>query len=104
MNTVWVVLENADLTEGRGPMLLRTIFSNFDAAHKWVMSRRGIGGGPQKQISKGDLSSWYYDGYSIQKKVVLENEEDVLATKRRQQEIKDQIQELKDELASLSNV
>ena len=100
MENVWIVKENADFTEGRGPMRVHLIFSNFDDAHKWVMTQRGISSSPPRQ----DRGTGNYDGYSITKYKVYDSADSLLEAKERKKEIENQIKELKEELGSLGNV
>ncbi len=64
---VYIVYRNADFTEGRGPMLLHKIFSNFRAAEDYVMDQEGIMGTEQKRDGYGG-----YNGFSIKPQRVIE--------------------------------
>ena len=104
MEHVWIVKKNADFIEGRGPMRLHLIFSNFDGAHNWVMAQSGIYGSQQKQDRPSGNSSWDYNGYSITKYKVYDSQSSLIDAANRKKEIEAQIKELKEELGSLANV
>jgi len=40
---VWAVRVNADMTEGRGPMVICQLFENKDQADEWAMSQEPYG-------------------------------------------------------------
>ncbi len=68
----YLVLKNADFTEGRGPMVPVKIFSSPSKAHGWIMSQEGIQGTvPWFQLNygvniQGDLYCiTSYNGYKI---------------------------------------
>ncbi|QIG67944.1 hypothetical protein EVB55_009 [Rhizobium phage RHph_Y68] len=46
---VFVVLKNADFTEGRGPMLFDKVFRNYIDAAEYVMGQIGISGSKQRK-------------------------------------------------------
>ena len=64
---VFVVLKNADFTEGRGPMLFHKVFATKKAAHDYIMDQEGIYG------SKQGVSSYGYNGYNIREVDVIES-------------------------------
>lgn len=70
---VYVVLKNSDFTEGRGHMMLHMIFSTFDLADSYIMSKDGIYGSKQGRNQYGLHREEYanYNGYAIQTVEVL---------------------------------
>ena len=44
MPNVYVIKRNADMTEGRGPMVIDIIVDSLDLAKKYVLAQRGIMG------------------------------------------------------------
>lgn len=44
MTTVFAVLRNADMTEGRGPMVLDSIFQTRKAAREYLKDKKGVMG------------------------------------------------------------
>lgn len=63
MKTVFVVKRNADFTEGRGPMVLDSIFESFELAVQYI-KQKGIpykGDTTPKEHSQGywSVSGWY---------------------------------------------
>lgn len=70
MTEVYIVLKNADFTEGRGQMLFHRVYDSMKAAHQYVMSKDGIFGSKQgvsgynySDPEKGHLVG--YNGYQI---------------------------------------
>lgn len=104
MENVWIVKKNADFTEGRGPMRVHLIFSNFDGAHKWVMAQSGIYGTPQRQERTSGNGHWYYNGYSISKYRVYDSQSSLIDAANRRKEIENEIKDLKEELEAIGNV
>jgi hypothetical protein len=47
-SSVFVVTRNADFTEGRGPMIFHKVFSDFDVAVAYVLTKEGIYGSAQR--------------------------------------------------------
>lgn len=45
---VFVVLRNADFTEGRGPMLVDSVYSTMEKAIDYILTRDGIYGSKQR--------------------------------------------------------
>jgi hypothetical protein len=104
MNTVFVVLKNADFTEGRGPMFIHRIYETFKLAEEYVMLQSGIYG------TKQGLSSYQprpsltnpkkevnYNGYSIKEWEVLSLSEKDVQVKEAEAKIK----ELEEEIEKL---
>jgi hypothetical protein len=70
---VYVVKKNADFTEGRGPMLLDSVWSDPDEAVKWVKQQGGIYGSEQRvELNKYGYYA-YANGYQIEKMPLLDN-------------------------------
>jgi hypothetical protein len=76
-NSMFVVLKNADFTEGRGPMLLDRLFHKFDNAVDYVMQQSGISGTKQGRsiyygisLSKEVFCQDFFNGYQIEAKFV----------------------------------
>lgn len=64
--TCFVVLRNADFTEGRGPMLLDCVFVRLKPAQDYVMGQAGIFGSTQRlDKSFAKPGRWTYNGYEI---------------------------------------
>lgn len=75
---VFVVMENSDFTEGRGPMVLHKVFADGEVAHNYVMSKEGIFGSTQRQEPtwginvSGEVYGYHsYNGYEITAKDLL---------------------------------
>lgn len=104
MTEVYVILKNADFTEGRGPMLLHRVCDTFDVAEAYVMAQSGIFGSEQG-LSKyqSPIDEWNYNGYSIRKcNVFTENDyspEQRQALKAELERLEDTISEIKRRLA-----
>lgn len=65
---IFMVLKNADFTEGRGPMFTDILCDSFATAETYVMGKEGIFGLRQERsehISKD--GQWHYNGYEIQR-------------------------------------
>jgi hypothetical protein len=59
---VYIVLKNADFTEGRGPMFFHKVFKTRQIAHDYIMQQEGIYGTPQRQSTGLENN---YNGYQI---------------------------------------
>ena len=72
-NIVYVVLKNSDFTDGRGHMMLHMVFSTFELAEKYIMSKDGIYGSKQdRNLSVfDDKYHANYNGYAIKTVEVL---------------------------------
>lgn len=72
--TVFVVFRNADFTEGRGPMLVHSIYDSLELAQRYVMRCDGIFGSTQSldpiRFNDDDLEIQYANGYLIREFVV----------------------------------
>jgi len=75
---IFLVLKNADFTEGRGPMIPIKAFNQGNKAHEFIMQQSGIYGSTQKlkisfgvNIHGGLYSIINYNGYEI-KEFILE--------------------------------
>jgi hypothetical protein len=69
---VAVILNNADFTAGRGPMILDSVFNSPEKAHEYVMSQKGIYDSTQYHnlsygvnIHGGLYGRISYNGYDI---------------------------------------
>ena len=76
-NHGYLVLRNADFTEGRGPMIPIEVFRNANEAHNFIMAKQGIYGSPQNHsISfgvsvKGNLYCMInYNGFDIKEIII----------------------------------
>lgn len=82
--SIFVVLRNADFTEGRGPMLIDTIFSTGPEAIKYVEAQQGIFGSKQKvDYQNSRLSRGLYataSGYEIVEYKVLDTVQEKAAS------------------------
>lgn len=79
MKPVFIVLKNADFTEGRGPMRFHSVWGNWEDADHYVMNQCGIFGSPQyldKRLSKPSEGRWSYNGYDITQTYLIENSEE----------------------------
>jgi hypothetical protein len=52
MITVWATYRNADMTEGKGPMVLDKVFLHENDAHTYISGQRGIMGRTPQQFGK----------------------------------------------------
>jgi len=77
LKVVYIVLKNADFTEGRGPMLLHTVFSDGEEAIKYVEKQKGIFGSPQN-VERGKGSYARANGYEIVEHDVFQSADDLL--------------------------
>lgn len=107
MKTVCIVMKNADFTEGRGPMSIHKVFSEFVEAEAYVMSQEGIYGSQQGRSSYGNSNpnDVGYNGYDIRTVHVETCAVDVLANElveRRQKEEKRLAETKKRALSKLS--
>lgn len=76
MDIVFVVMKNADFTEGRGPMLLHKIFKTGPAAVSYIQKQSGIFGSKQ-HIDYGKHGYYAYgNGYYVEETVVFDTAED----------------------------
>lgn len=84
---VYVVLINADFTEGRGPMKFHKVFDTLDTARTYVMSQKGIFGSDQKEhhYSWTGKDKWSFNGYEIHLAPLLTSQDASLINERRQQ-------------------
>ena len=88
MKNIYVVLKNADFTEGRGPMLFDSVWENGDDAINYVSDQPGIYGSKQHiELNKYGFYA-YANGYQI-KEIPLfetyEGMEEIQKEKTRQQ-------------------
>jgi hypothetical protein len=86
MKSVFIVLKNADFTEGRGPMLFHSVWEDGEQAIKYVEKQQGISGSRQK-VERGKYGHFAYaNGYLINEKPLMTSLGDVeaaeLLTKR----------------------
>lgn len=72
-DTVFIVLEDNDKTEGRGPMVPVKCFSNIESAERYVEKQPGIYGSTQSRrlwfgvnVCGEIFCSLYHNGYEIQ--------------------------------------
>ncbi len=77
MKEVFLVLQNVDFTEGRGPMRNHSVWNTWEDANSFIMDRYGIMGTEQHLYKEGFLTDskkgqWYYNGYEIRKVPVFE--------------------------------
>jgi len=81
MKTVWVVKKNADGTEGRGPMLLHSVWNcPRDVVATWLDKQGGVMG--RKHTSQGGVmdkkwSEKKQGDWSLESVPVFTNEEDI---------------------------
>lgn len=84
MDKVYVVLRNADSTEGRGPMLLHAAFSDGEEAIKYVEKQGGIFGSKQ-EVVRGKYGHYASgNGYQIVEQPVYKSGEDIETIEREQ--------------------
>lgn len=108
MEKVFVVLKNADFTEGRGPMLLHAIFSKFKDAEDYILAQPGIMGSPQNIQENayllGDTLTWSYNGYKIEQwKVATEyNAKKIREHKEYIENLEIELEKAKKELKEMS--
>lgn len=74
----FLVMKNADFTEGRGPMDPHKAFRSYDDAYNYIMSQAGVYGSPQRQSIRYGLNVYNqfygsvdFNGYSIKTLEVL---------------------------------
>ena len=89
--TVYVVMRNADFTEGRGPMVLDSIWSNASEAVKHAESMEPYG-------SKMEIGKYGYYAYGQFMQIKLENVNESFVDKRKERDEEDR----KKALAKLS--
>lgn len=99
---VFVVLKNADFTEGRGPMFFDKAFANKADAHNYIMDQDGIYGSSQGPSSYGVDC---YNGYEIKTiDLISSYDASAVAMKRREiQERRKEIERLQAELKKLES-
>lgn len=74
MLTVWATYRNADMTEGRGPMLLDKVFTKEEDAHAYTMTKDGVFGRKPADFGK---TSWDGMGdWKVEPIVVLDGLDD----------------------------
>lgn len=74
MQRVYIVLKNADFTEGRGPMLYDRTFKSESLANEYIMSKKGIFGSKQEYYPKySSPIRAVYNGYDMILAEVLES-------------------------------
>ena len=56
-STIYVVMVNSDMVEGRGPMVIDSVFSSYEAAAEFIDYRPGIMG-YKKKWSEGNCGDW----------------------------------------------
>ncbi len=73
---VYIVNVNVDFTEGRGPMVFDSVWSDGEEAIKYVSGKSGIYG--SKQLVERDKYGYfaYANGYNIEEKTLLTNVEE----------------------------
>lgn len=77
-NTIFIVLKNADFTEGRGPMLFHSAWHNGEDAIRWVSAQSGIFGSAQR-INRGQYGYYAYaNGYQIIETTTIESYDDFI--------------------------
>ena len=74
--TIYQVLRNADMTEGRGPMLLDKAFTTYPAAYNYVQTKFGVMGteqylSPAYPNPKSNVE--HFNGYDIVPVEVVES-------------------------------
>lgn len=67
MNKVYIVLKNADFTEGRGPMMPHKVFKTYMEAYSYIQSQEGIFGTPQDETpaTYSAFQCEYFNGYDL---------------------------------------
>lgn len=71
MQKVYVVMRNADFTEGRGPMLMHSLWLRGPEAVKFVESQDGIYGSPQR-VEMGKYGHYASaNGFQIDEKQIF---------------------------------
>lgn len=99
---VYVVLKNADFTEGRGPMLYHKIFKTQNLAHEYIMGKSGIYGTQQATasgLSKNDSEIWY-NGYILRKEPII----DKVISPKEVETMRDRIKDLEREILTLRKI
>lgn len=83
MKKIYVVLRNADFTEGRGPMLFHAAFTSGEEAIKYVANQFGIFGSAQ-HVERNKYNHYAYaNGYQIDEVVLHDNAEAIEENERR---------------------
>lgn len=105
---IYVVLKNADFTEGRGPMLYHAVFRNKEHAVNYIMDQDGIFGStqnstPSSRTNAAGTMHEYYNGYTLLTTPVIENYDSskVAETEILLKEKQEQIKKLTDEMNAL---
>lgn len=79
MKEVYVVKKNMDSIEGKGPMVLHSVWSMWESAHAFVMLQPGPMGTKQEfysHMSSFIDGNWYYSSYGIHKVAFFESYND----------------------------
>lgn len=76
MTTVWVVMKNADMTEGRGPMLFHSVWDDENAVVAWVSAQDGAYGSVVSRVDQTGTTYYVANGYRIDR-VRLHTKENV---------------------------
>jgi hypothetical protein len=99
MTDVYLILKNADFTEGRGPMLTHMIVDSFETAHDYIMKQSGIYGSSQgENLSFRGTNYRYYNGYEVKKLPVM-----TLKDIMHKNEIEHEIKILENKIKELKN-
>lgn len=64
MKLVYIVMRNADQQEGRGPMLVHSVYGKLKKAQEFVEAQPGIYGSKQR-LEYADDETWSYNGWAI---------------------------------------
>ena len=73
MKKIYIVEQNADFTEGRGPMFFHSAWSKGEDAIKYVEKQGGIYGSPQN-VERDKFGYFAYaNGYQIKEVVLLDS-------------------------------
>ena len=75
MNTIFAVYRNSDMTEGRGPMIIDSLWSDLQEAKKYIDIQPGIQGRMAKwsTMKHGD---WYIEELKVYNTSDQKNKED----------------------------
>lgn len=77
MDKIFIVFRNADFTEGRGPMLFHSAFSDGEEAIRYVEEQGGIYGSPQR-VERGKYGYFAHaNGYHIKEVALHGSAEDI---------------------------
>lgn len=84
MEKVYIVMKNADFTEGRGPMLLHSLWEDGEDAIGYIQKQQGIFGSIQK-VERNKYGKYAYcNGYEIQEKFVISKGSDIEAYQKQE--------------------